>query len=75
MDKTYFLKNLLKGCLYFVAVCITQYTRDEDLSEPWLWVFMLPSALLYPFSRYLLQESAYRVTNREFWKRDFLLRM
>ncbi|NNB42282.1 colicin E1 family microcin immunity protein [Pseudomonas chlororaphis] len=74
MDKKYFIKHLLKGCLYLVAVCIAWYViGDEDLNEPWLLVFMILSTLLYPFSRYLLQESAYRVTNREFWKKGFFI--
>lgn len=74
MDRQYYTRHLLTGCLYLMAVSIAwSASGDAFYTSPWLVAFMVLSTLLYPCARYLLQASAYRVTRPAFWTRGFFV--
>lgn len=74
MDKKYFVKNSLTGFLFLIVAIASLYTGDELFyKDVRLVIFMVLSTLLYPFSRYLIQATAYKLKSPIFWKKAFLL--
>ena len=72
MDRKYYTKHLLIGCIYLIAVSITWAASGDTFYEShWLVAFMVLSTLFYPCARYLVQANAYRVTGPEFWARGY----
>ena len=75
MDKKYFTKHLLLSALYLITASAAFYIGDKlfyhDIK---LVTLMLLSTLLYPFSRYWITASAYKLTGPEFWRKDFFIK-
>jgi hypothetical protein len=75
MDKSYFIKHLFFGVLYLAVVSAAWFLNDDLFYRNSLWViFMALSTLLYPFSRYFIQATAYRFRAPVFWKKALLVR-
>ncbi len=70
MDKNYFIKHFSMGCLYLITASIGFYL-DDDLfyKNVKLVLFMALSTLLYPFSRQLIEATAYKLRSPIFWKK------
>ena len=57
---------------YFMAVCILYASYGDN--EPKiiaLRIFGLASAILFPFSQFLIEKTALRYTKKEFWETGF----
>ena len=70
MTRKYYIHNMFWG--YFMAACILYASYGDD--EPKmiaLRIFGLASAILFPFSRFLIEKAALRYTKKEFWKTGF----
>ncbi|EHM45629.1 hypothetical protein RN38_20365 [Hafnia paralvei] len=70
MTRKYYIHNMFWG--YFMAVCILYASYGDN--EPKiiaLRIFGLASAILFPFSRFLIEKTALRYTKKEFWETGF----
>ncbi|WP_392562470.1 colicin E1 family microcin immunity protein [Orbus sturtevantii] len=65
MNKKYYFKNIHWGVL-FLAIFIFTYWEDMCNMYPKL-VLVILSAILFPFSKWLIESLALRFTSREFW--------
>jgi hypothetical protein len=67
VGKNYFIKHFSMGCLYLIAASIGFYL-DDDLfyKNVNLVLFMALSTLLYPFSRLLIEATAYKLRSPTF---------
>lgn len=71
MTRKYYIHNMFWG--YFMAACILYASYGDD--EPKiiaLRIFGLASAILFPFSRFLIEKAALRYTKKNFGKQVFL---
>ncbi|CAI8928133.1 colicin E1 family microcin immunity protein [Pseudomonas hormoni] len=72
MDKKYFIKNSRTGFLFLIIAIVAFYSGDELFYQDYaLVIFMVLSTLLYPFSRYLISATAYKMKPRKFWRKIF----
>lgn len=63
MTRKYYLKNMLLGC---VVACIVIYVWSGEHREFVVLVSII-HAILFPFSRMLIENSILRVTSKKFW--------
>lgn len=70
MTRKYYINNMFWG--YLMAACILYASYgDNDPKIIALRIFGLVSAILFPFSRLLIEKTALRYTKKEFWKTGF----
>lgn len=71
MSRKYYIRNLLLGAL-LAAIFFYVFSDRAD----WLMavgMFSVASALLFPFSRLLLETTALKFTHRDFWLRGIFV--
>lgn len=67
MTRKYYIHNMFWG--YFMAACILYGSYgDNDPKIIALRMFGLVSAILFPFSRYLIESVALKYTEKSFWE-------
>jgi len=67
MTKKYYFYNMFWG--YFMSACIFYFSYgDHDPKIIALQIFGLASAILFPLSRYLIEKTALRYTEKNFWE-------
>lgn len=71
MTKNYYLKNLFWGLLFFCMFLYSWYPDKEKMIIATL--FSLPSSLLYPYAKKLIENIALRYTTREFWSKGLFI--
>lgn len=70
MTKKYYFYNMFWG--YFMSACIFYFSYgDHEPKIIALQIFGLASAILFPFSRYLIERVALVYTKKEFWETGF----
>lgn len=70
MERRYYVRHLVLGCIYVGVVGLCSYAVGDSFHEtPVFFTWMAISTLAYPCARYLVQVGAYRLTGSRFWTR------
>lgn len=72
MNRKYYMKNSLMGFAFLMLAFVAFYLGDEFFyKDIGLVSFMLFSTLLYPFSRYLILATVFRLKPQKSWGKFF----
>lgn len=67
MKPGYYLKNIIWGALFFILFLYQWYTTSQDNTYKYLMIFSAISFPLFPLSKKAIEDTALKVTKKEFW--------
>lgn len=73
MNKKYYIKNILWGVTLLVMDAIISLDDIKSGNNLTFHAYLFISALLCPFSKFLIESVALKYTEREFWNRGLFI--
>jgi len=67
MSRKYYIHNMFWG--YFMAACILYFSFGDMVPKIIIvQILSIISAILFPFSKYLIKNTLLKLTKKDFWK-------